>query len=86
MKFGAKNIFDYIELTPEYAIYEIATPQSWYGTSILDQSVRTRHHVSILATKENGVISPLPHPDHIFSPEESLMVMGREEDIKKLTK
>ena len=86
IKFGTKNIFDYIELTPEYAIYEIATPKAWCGTSILKQSVRTRYHISILATKKDGVIYPLPHPDHIFVPEESLMVMGNEADIKKLTK
>ena len=28
VKYGAKNIFDYVELTPEVGIYEIAVPSS----------------------------------------------------------
>ncbi len=86
VKYGAKNVFDYIELAPGYAIYEIAVPASWYGKSILDKAVRTRYRVSILATKKSGVIAPLPHPDHVFTPGENLMVMGAEEDIRALTK
>lgn len=86
VKYGAKNVFDYIELAPGYAIYEIAVPAAWYGKSILDKAVRTRYRVSILATKKGGAIAPLPHPDHVFTPGESLMVMGAEEDIRALTK
>lgn len=86
VKFGAKNIFDYIELTPEYAIYEIATPPTWCGKSILEKSVRTKYHISILAVKRGGKLYPLPSPEHIFSPEESLMVMGHHEDVRAITK
>lgn len=86
VKYGSKNIFDYIELTPEYAIFEIAVPQSWYGKSIIECSVRTRYHVSILATKRGGKIYPLPHPDHVFSADETLMVMGSNENIRMLTR
>lgn len=86
VKYGAKNVFDYIELAPGYAIYEIAVPAAWYGKSILDKAVRTRYRVSILATKKGDAIAPLPHPDHVFTPGESLMVMGAEEDIRALTK
>lgn len=86
VKYGAKNIFDYIELNQDYAIYEIAVPPSWYGKSIIERAIRTKYHISILATKKDGKIYPLPHPDHIFSPDESLMVMGSDKDIKALTK
>lgn len=86
VKYGAKNIFDYIELAPGIAIYEIAVPPSWYGKSIEEKSIRTKYHVSILATKQNGQIYPLPGASHIFSPHETLMIMGNAKDIKPLTK
>lgn len=86
VKYGAKNIFDYITLTPEIAIYEIAVPTAWYGKSIAEKSIRTKYHISILATKRGSEIFPLPSVDHIFSPEETLMVMGSYKDIKILTK
>lgn len=85
IKYGSKNVFDYIELTPEVAIYEVAVPESWYGKSIIEKSIRTKYHISILATKEGGKIYPLPQPDHVFQAKETLMVMGGHDDIKKLT-
>ncbi|MGN0265266.1 MAG: potassium channel family protein [Oliverpabstia sp.] len=85
VKFGADNIFDYIVLDSEYAIYEIAVPRSWYGKSIVELSIRNKYKVSILATKKGGRIYPLPHPDHVFSPDETLMVMGNEESIRVIT-
>ena len=86
IKYGAKNIFDYVELTPEIAIYELAVPESWCGKSIIENSVRTRYHISILATKKDGEINPLPPPDHIFNKNETLIVMGKPESLKNLTK
>ncbi len=86
VKFGSKNIFDYIELTPEYSIYEIAVPNSWFGKSIIQISVRNKYSVSILATKLDGKIYPLPGADHVFVQGETIMVMGSQESIKKLTK
>ena len=85
VKYGSKNVFDYIELTPEVAIYEVAVTESWYGKSIIEKSIRTKYHISILATKEGGKIYPLPQPDHVFQAKETLMVMGGHDDIKKLT-
>ena len=86
VKYGAKNVFDYIELTPEVAIYEVAIPQSWIGKSIIEKSIRTKYHISILATKKNDEIFPLPSPDHVFSKDETLMVMGRDAEVRALTK
>ena len=84
IKFGADNIFDYIELTPEIGIYEIAIPYKWVGKSIIDLSIRTRYHISILATKKGGQIFPLPHPTHVFESDESLMVMGTYENVNSV--
>lgn len=86
VQFGSDNIFNYIELNSEYAIYEISTPQNWVGKSILQKNVRSKYNVSILATKRGDEIFPLPHPDHIFSESESLMVLGKDKDVERLIK
>ncbi len=85
IKFGADNIFDYLELTPEIGIYEIAVPHKWKGKSMVELSIRTEYHVSVMATKKGEKIFPLPHPSHVFEDDESVMVMGTAEDIKRLT-
>jgi len=84
VRYGSNNIFDYIELTPDYSIYEIPTPKQWVGKSITQTAVRTKYHISILATKLNDEIFPLPRADYIFKGHETLIIMGRNEDVKIL--
>lgn len=86
VRFGSDNVFNYIELTEDYSIYEIPVPVSWIGKSIIQKDIRSKFHVSVLATKEGNEIYPLPHPDHIFTNTESLMIMGRNEDVQHLIK
>ena len=54
------SVFDYVELTPEYGIYEIGLPEGWEGHSILEKEVRTRYHVIILAIKRGRGCFPCP--------------------------
>ena len=85
IKFGADNIFDYVELTPEIGIYEIAVPKKWLGKNMIELAIRTKYHVSVMATKKHGKIFPLPHPTHVFEQDESVMVMGTMDDIRNIT-
>lgn len=84
IKFGADNIFDFIELTPEIGIYEVAVPPRWVGRNIIDLAIRTRYHVSVVATKRDNRVFPLPQPTYVFTGDESIMVMGSEDDVMKL--
>lgn len=84
IQFGMDNIFDYVELTPEIGIYEIAVPKKWLGKSMVDLSIRTKYHVSVMATKKENQIYPLPHPNHVFESDESIMVMGTFKDVGNL--
>lgn len=51
-RLSARNVFDYIELTDEYSIYEIPPLDSWVGRSVRDVDVRNKYHFNILAVKE----------------------------------
>lgn len=86
VKFGSDSIFNYIELNKDFSIYEISVPNGWVGKSILQKNVRSKYNVSILAIKVGDNLSPLPHPDHIFTEDEILMVLGRDEDVERLIK
>lgn len=83
VKYGFDNIFDYIELTQDYSIYEIAVPEAWVGRTIIQLAVRTRYHISILATKVGQHICPLPKTDHAFRAEERLIILGSNKDVRK---
>ena len=85
-KYGSDNIFNYIELNDEYSIYEIAVPSSWLNKSILKVNVRSKYGISILATKQGNNIFPLPKPEHVFTDSESLMILGKNEDVSRFIK
>ncbi len=83
VKYGSNNVFDYIELTDTHSIYETPVPPSWEGKSIVQLSVRTRYHISILAVKRRGQLDPLPKPDHVFHSGESMLILGENRDIER---
>lgn len=86
VKYGSDNIFNYIELNDEYSIYEIAVPSSWLNKSILKVNVRSKYGISILATKQGNNIFPLPKPEHVFTDSESLVILGKNEDVSRFIK
>lgn len=83
VKFSSDNVFDYIELTGDYSIYEVPVPAAWVGKSIIELGVRTKYHISVMAIRHNGNLDPLPRPDHVFSSTETMLIMGANHDLTK---
>ena len=83
VRYSSDHVFDYVELTKEYSIYETTVPTAWIGKSILELEVRQRYQVNILATKHDGQLDSLPGPDHVFRESERLFVMGNNKHLAK---
>lgn len=86
VKYGNDNVFDCIELTDEYSIYEISVPESWVGKSILEKDVRKKYGISILATKRLETLYPLPGAEHVFAEDENLIILGHFKDVRAVLK
>ncbi len=84
VRFSVKNIFDYIELTDEYGIFEIGAPTSWIGKSIKDMDVRRKYRANIIGIKYEDELKLLPGADYIFKESDHVMLIGKPEDIDKL--
>mgnify|MGYP002796759253 CR=1 FL=1 len=84
VKYSADNIFDYIQLTPEYSIYEIPATRSWEGKTIREKNVRAKYNLNILAVKRGKELVPLPDADYAFNGAERLIVMCRRADIDRI--
>lgn len=76
MKYTAKEAFDYVELSTNYGIFEIAPPKAWIGHTISEISVRKNYHVNIIAYKSVDEIIPLDREEYTFNPEQHLIVAG----------
>jgi len=83
-KYSSEHVFDYVELTEDYGMYEISVRREWVGKSIRELNVRAKYRISILGIKVGEDLSLLPSADHVFAADQHLMVIGREEDIQKV--
>lgn len=83
VRYSSDHIFDYIQLTPDHSIYETAIPPAWVGKTVIQLAVRQKYHLNILATKYNGILEPLPGPNHCFQSEETILILGDNQDIQK---
>lgn len=80
------SIFDVIEVSKDYSIFEFQPLKKWIGKSIKSLNFRSVYNMSILAVKKNDEITPMPSADYIFKDDEHLMILGHINDINKLIK
>ena len=84
-RFSAHGAFDYIELSPEYAIMEIVPPTDWVGRNLRDLKVRTEHRINVIGIRvDNKHIQPMTSAEHIFTTHEHIIVAGENKDILKV--
>ena len=76
MRFSARNAFDYFELTPKFAVFEIETPVEWEGKTVMEMDVRRRYNVNILGVKNGDEVEPLLDPHYRFVADSHLIIAG----------
>ena len=86
VRYSANHVFDYIELTEEYSIYEIPPLPEWTGKTIKELDIRNRYGIHILGTKANGKAKLKPGASYVMCQEEHLMVIGKKEDVDRILK
>lgn len=85
VRYTAKNIFDYVPLTGEYSIYELPVLPHWVGESISGLNIRRKYQVNIIAVKQENRLHPMPGPDYVFRASDHVVLIGRAEDVFKLS-
>jgi len=80
------NIVEAIELSPDFSIIETSIPDNWVGKSISTLRIRSRYNVSIIALRKGNDLDILPHANTVFSNNDLIAVMGKNDDLDKLRK
>jgi trk system potassium uptake protein TrkA len=78
------NVLDYIQLSPDYSIAEIATYETWEGKSLRELNLRARFGINVLAIKRNRQLTVAPGADDLIEKGDILVVVGRNENIDRL--
>ena len=83
---ASSNILDFIELSDEYGIAEVAAPQGWHGKTIRELDVRVRYGVTILAFRQNGRLYIQPDASEKIDSDTVVVVLGSNEQIARMQK
>jgi len=80
------NVLDYIPLSEDYTISELAPPASFYGKTIGELHLRTKYHMEVIAVREMlpDRVRMVPRADFVIKDSDVLVVIGKEEDIQKI--
>ena len=80
------NVLDYIPLSDDYTISEIAPPSSFMGKTIGELHLRTKYHVEVIAVREMlpDRVRMIPKADFVIKDSDVLVVIGKEDDIQKI--
>lgn len=84
VKYTATNAFDYIELTHEYAIFEMLVPTKWIGKTIRELDVRSKHNVNVIGIKNDQHVIPMTNAKYVFNGDDHLLIAGSKSDIMKM--
>ena len=80
------NLLDYIPLSDEYNIVEIAPPKDFIGKTLAELRLRNRYNINILAVRSLIPEKITMNPGATFTVKDSdiLLAMGKSEDIEKI--
>lgn len=85
IRHNSNNIFDYVALSDGYAIFEVPIIKQWVGKSIIELDVRRKFKLNIIAIKRDGKLDPSPMPDFIFEANDHIFVIGKSQDVFKMS-
>lgn len=80
------NVLDYLPLSEDYTICEMAPPTSFMGKTIGELHLRSKYHIEVIAVREMlpDRLTMVPRADFLIKDSDVLVVIGKEEDIQKM--
>ncbi len=83
IRYSSSRIEDYIDVPGEFSIFEVKVPEKWIGKSIIELNIRQNMHLNVLGIRKDGVLNLEVSADTIFEEGMSVMILGRDDDLKK---
>ncbi|MBU1068729.1 TrkA family potassium uptake protein [Myxococcota bacterium] len=80
------NLMDFVELSDDTSVMEVAPPDSFCGKTLLELDLRRKFGVYVIAVREiiPGRTVVVPGPDFVVKDSDSLVVVGQVSALQKL--
>ncbi len=82
----APNVLDYLPVSEDFTICEVAPPSGFLGKTIGDLRLRGKYHIDVIAIRDvlSDKIQLVPRADFVIKDSDILIVIGKEQDVQKI--
>lgn len=80
----SKNILDQINISPDYSIIELVTPDEFAGKTLGEGEIRGKYGVTVLAIRRGNEVIISPGAKQMVREGDVLVVVGRNEKLRAL--
>jgi trk system potassium uptake protein TrkA len=80
------NVIDFLPLSDDYMIVEMAPPNSFLGKTLAELQLRSRYHIDVIAIKDivSDKFQMVPSANFVIKDGEILVLVGKEKDIQQI--
>jgi trk system potassium uptake protein TrkA len=80
------NVLEYLPISEDYTIVELAPPTAFIGKSLADLDLRKKYNLQVIAIRDvlDNKMQLVPRASAIIKDSDVLVIIGREEDIRKI--
>lgn len=83
---SSNHLIDYIELSPEYNLIELAAPPAMNGHSLKELGIRVKYGCTIVGIKSAQAFNVSPSADEKIFTGDILWIIGKNNEIRRLEK
>lgn len=80
----SSSILDYIELSPDFSIAEIASPKEWENRNLKELNLRATYGINVVAIKRSNEIDVSPSPDEVIQPGDIIVAIGGTQELNSI--
>jgi len=80
------NVLDFLPVSEDFTICEVAPPAGFLGKTIADLRLRGKYHIEVIAIRDvlSDKVQLVPRADFVIKDSDILIVIGKEQDIQKI--
>ncbi len=80
------NVLDYLPISEDYTICELAPPSAFVGKSLADLDLRKKHQIQVIAVRDvlSDKLQLVPRASTVIKDSDVLVIIGREKDINRI--
>lgn len=81
-------LLNYIHLSGDFSIQEMAVPNAWMGKSLRELQLRMKHNVSVIAVRDvlTDQLVAVPDPDAPLKDSDTLLVAGNGANLARIAR